>query len=101
VSVDAPAVTQTLCRCSGYHVLMAEFASCACVVYLRLRENYEAATDVWQQYRYPNVLPIDKPRITEEEILKLRQQALLERSATENALHRHRRTCPVCNRPAE
>jgi hypothetical protein len=64
---------------------MAEFASYVCVVYLRLRENYAAATNLWQQYRYPNVLPIDKPRITEEETLKLRQQALLERSATENA----------------
>jgi hypothetical protein len=68
-----------------------------CVEYQRLQHAYDNAIIVWEQDRHPNVRPINRQILTNEEAAKLRDQALLKRNVAANDLYTHLKTCPTCN----
>jgi len=67
-----------------------------CVEYQRLQHAYDDAIIVWEQDRHPNVRPIDRQKLTNEQAPKLRAQALSKRNIAANELYIHLKTCPNC-----
>jgi hypothetical protein len=67
-----------------------------CVEYQRLQRAYDDAIIVWEQDRHPNVRPINRERLTNEQAAKLRDQALSKRNIAANDLYIHLKTCPTC-----
>ena len=51
---------------------------------------------VWEQDRHPNVRPINREKLTNEEVAELRSQALTKRNIAANDLYTHLKTCPTC-----
>jgi hypothetical protein len=68
-----------------------------CVEYQRLQRAYDDAIVVWEQDRHPNVQPIDRQKLTNEDAAKLRAEALVKRNIAANELYTHLRTCPACS----
>jgi hypothetical protein len=67
-----------------------------CVEYQRLQHAYDDAIIVWEQGRHPNVRPINREKLTNEQAAKLRDQALSKRNIAANDLYIHLKTCPTC-----
>ena len=67
-----------------------------CVEYQRLQHAYDDAIIVWEQDRHPNVRPINREKLTNEQAAKLRDQALSKRNIAANDLYIHLKTCPTC-----
>ena len=67
-----------------------------CVEYQRLQRSYDDAIIVWEQDRHPNVRPINREQLTNEEAAKLRDQALFKRNIAANELYIHLKTCTTC-----
>ena len=68
-----------------------------CAEYQRLQRAYDDAIIVWEQDRHPNVRPINREKLTNEQAAKLRDQALSKRNIAANDLYIHLKTCPNCN----
>jgi hypothetical protein len=51
-----------------------------CVEYQRLQHAYDDAIIVWEQDRHPDVRPINREKLTNEQAAKLRAQALIKRN---------------------
>jgi hypothetical protein len=43
-----------------------------CVEYLRLQQVYDDAIVVWEQDRLPSIRPIDRQKLSTEEVARLR-----------------------------
>jgi hypothetical protein len=67
-----------------------------CVEYQRLHQAHEDAIIVWEQERHPNVRPINREKLTNEDAAKLRNQALSKMNIAANELYIHLKTCPTC-----
>jgi hypothetical protein len=67
-----------------------------CVEYQRLQHAYDDAIIVWEQDRHPDVRPINREKLTNEQAAKLRAQALIKRNVAANDLYTHLKTCPTC-----
>ena len=67
-----------------------------CAEYQRLQRAYDDAIIVWEQDRHPNVRPINREKLTNEQAAKLRDQALSKRNIAANDLYIHLKTCPTC-----
>jgi hypothetical protein len=67
-----------------------------CVEYQRLQRTYDDAIIVWEQERNPNVRPINRDKLTNEQAARLRHQALSKRNIAANELYIHQKTCPTC-----
>jgi hypothetical protein len=68
-----------------------------CVKYQRLQHAYDDAISAWEQDRHPNVQPINRDKLTNEEAARLRAQALSKRNLAANELYTHLKTCPTCS----
>jgi hypothetical protein len=68
-----------------------------CAEYQRLQRAHEDAIIVWEQDRHPNVQPINRQKLTNEEAAKLRAQAQSKMNIAANDLYIHLKTCPTCS----